>query len=153
MIYYHSECWQGNLRERIAAASCWHFCYLTGLTCFPPWELCTRRFPMSGSLLSSYALSLPSARSLGVWRPDLCSCCRTQWGAGKDRQACGVLSTRSLALFLVAKVNGKEDGASTAWKTLNELHPTVGSLHVRQPSRPKVPEHCPTHFTGWFCFW
>lgn len=52
---------------------------------------------------------------------------------------------------LVAKVNGKEDGASTAWKTLNELHPTV------KPSRSatfqaKVPERIPPTSQGGSAF-
>lgn len=104
--------------KRIDAASCWHFCYPTGLACFPP-GLCTRQ--LSYERLPFVLLcSLSSLCS----KPG-CLEARTRQGAGKDHRVCGVLPTALIGPLPVAKVNGKEDGAFIAWKTLNEGHSTM----------------------------
>ena len=120
MIYYHSECWQGKSQKRrelmllpagiSATRQVWR-AFLLGL--------CTRQ--LSYERLPSVLLcSLSSLCS----KPG-CLEARTRRGAGKDHRVCGVLPTALIGPLLVAKVNGKEDGAFIAWKTLNEGHSTM----------------------------
>ena len=136
VIYDHSECRQGNLRRDENRC-----CFLLA---FPPPDrsdvlssrACARgSFPTRGSPLSSYAPSLPSAQSLGVWRPDLWLCCRSRRGAGKDLPACGVLSTARFSALPVASVGRKMELSLPGRHWLSYI--PLWNLHCSATSRPR----------------
>lgn len=118
--------------KRTDAASCWHFCYPTGLTC-------TRQLSHEGlpSILLCSLSSLHSKPGCLEARPVV----MLQNPAGSREGPPSMWGAFHCAHQPSSGCQSqKEDGAVIAWKTLTEVHSTVkpsllGDLQAKVPER------------------
>ena len=122
--------------KRIAAASCWHFCYPTGLTCFPPGAVHEAAFLWAAPFCPLMLPLFPLLKAL-VFGGQTCGDAAEPSGErGRTTKCVGCFPLRSPALFWLPKSMGRKTELPLPGRHWMSCIP-LWNLHVRQPSRPR----------------